>query len=48
MKRKTLKIYRAAVGFLLLPAVRLFGCDTHDLSKTIWEKPPTGSVAPLY
>ena len=48
MKHKTMKTYRAALGFLLLPALRLYGCRQHDLSKTLWKKPPAGSVAPLY
>ena len=48
MKRKIMKTYHNAIGALLVPALRLYGCDAHDLSKTIWEKPPTGSVAPLY
>jgi len=48
MKRKTMRTYRAALGLLLLPALRLYECHTHDLSKTLWKKPPAGSVAPLY
>jgi len=48
MKRKIMKTYRDAIGFLLVPAMRLYGCHTRDLSKTIWEKPPAGSVAPIY
>lgn len=48
MKRKITKTYRATIGFLLVPALRLYGCQMRDLSRTIWAKPPAGSVAPLY
>jgi hypothetical protein len=48
MKSKTNTFYSTALSFLLLPALRLYGCHRHDLSKTLWRKPPAGSVAPLY
>ena len=48
MKRKIMKTYRTVLGFLLLPALWFYGCHRHDLSKTLWRKPPAGSVAPLY
>ena len=48
MQHKIMKTYRSVLGFMLLPAMRLYGCHRHDLSKTRWTRPPAGSVAPLY
>ena len=48
MKHKILKTYRNTIGALLVPVLRLYGCNANDLSKITWEKPPAGSVAPLY
>ena len=48
MKHKTKTHYRAALGFLLLPALWLSGRHKQHITKTFKVKRPAGSVAPLY
>ena len=48
MKRNIKISYRSALGFLLLPAMRLSGLRKQKVTKAFRVKRPAGSVAPLY
>ena len=48
MKRNIKTSYRGALGFLPLPALRLFGLRKQKVTKPFRVKRPAGSVAPLY
>ena len=48
MKRNIKTSYRSALGFLLSPALRLFGLRKQHVTKPFRVKRPAGSVAPLY